>query len=103
MTKEQEAELQATKHYLMQDPLGKILMAMAIALLGWQIKTTQELTVEVAVLKEQVLTATSDRYTGAQALSDKAVIDNRLNRLENWVQNLSNRLADVESHIRNQE
>lgn len=49
MTEEQRDE----KHH-QEDLINKLMVAAVIALLGWNIYTTQELTIKVAVLTEKM-------------------------------------------------
>ena len=77
------------------------------ALLAWNVYTTSLLVTDVAVtnvqlsaLERSIQAQSIDRYTKSEATSDKAFYDQRLNRLESWSQNLSNRLADLENDVR---
>lgn len=73
---------------VMGDPIGKILMVVAVGLLTWNIKTTQDLTIDVAVVKEKMTTATTDRYTSKQAESDFALVDQKISTLEERIDSL---------------
>ena len=68
-------------------------LAAIIALLTWNVTVTQQLTVDVAVIK-----STLDRDAMAP---DPALLQDKIVRLEKWNDNLSKRLADVENYIRN--
>lgn len=59
---------------IMSDALTKIMLAMVMGGIGWLATTVQALDVKTAVIQQQVMTATSDRYTGNQAKSDLALI-----------------------------
>ncbi len=91
------------KGYLVGDPLGKGLMALLAGVVTWLIKTVQTLTVAVAVqnaalgeLKERVTAVQVGIYTQAQARSDMALVTQRVERLEQWSQNLSERMRAAE-------
>lgn len=95
---------------LMQDPLGKIMQAFVMAVAVWLGKVTQENSVELARqsqrltgIEAQISVITMDRYTGAQATSDRALLEQRISRLEQWNDRLSGRLADVESAYRKEQ
>jgi len=88
--------------------LSKIISAAVIGLLSWNTYTTQNLSVSVAVLEtrvsslqEIISSSVMDRYTNSQAQSDHALIDQRIKRLEEWNQNLSERIRLLEQEARN--
>jgi len=88
--------------------LSKIISAAVIGLLSWNTYTTQNLSVSVAVLEtrvsslqETISSSLMDRYTNSQAQSDHALIDQRIERLEEWNQNLSERIRLLEQEARN--
>ena len=88
--------------------LSKIISAAVIGLLSWNTYTTQNLSVSVAVLEtrvsslqEIISSSVMDRYTNSQAQSDHALIDQRIERLEEWNQNLSERIRLLEQEARN--
>ena len=79
------------------------MLAAVLGLLGWNMTTVQKLTVTTAVqatslqnIVEKINIATLDRYTGSQARSDLALVEQRLGRIEQWSQNLSERIRAVE-------
>ena len=77
--------------------INKIVTAAVIGLLGWNVVTTQQLAVQVAVISEKVDTIQQQQVSSA----DIAVIQDQTVRQEQWLNNLSRRLADVENFIRN--
>lgn len=79
-----------------------ILMIVLVGLLSWNLNTTQQLAVDFAVLKQQVVSGTADRYTGTQAATDKRILQNQVDSHNAWLQNLSSRLADIEAYLRDQ-
>jgi len=88
--------------------ISKIISAAVIGLLSWNTYTTQNLSVSVAVLEtrvsslqETISSSLMDRYTNSQAQSDHALIDQRIERLEEWNQNLSERIRLLEQEARN--
>lgn len=88
--------------------ISKIISAAVIGLLSWNTYTTQNLSVSVAVLEtrvsslqEIISSSVMDRYTNSQAQSDHALIDQRIKRLEEWNQNLSERIRLLEQEARN--
>lgn len=87
--------------------LNKLISFAVIGLLSWNVWTTQQLSVSVAVLETQVdgiqktvSASLTDRYTGSQANSDFSLVEQRLQRLEDWSQNLSERLRVLEQELR---
>lgn len=87
--------------------LNKLISFAVIGLLSWNVWTTQQLSVSVAVLETQVEGIQSsvsssllDRYTGTQANSDFSLVEQRLQRLEDWNQSLSERLRILEQESR---
>lgn len=87
--------------------IGKIVTFVMVGILGWLAFTVQQMSIEQAVqgaqveaIQEAIAATNLDRYTRSEALSDRAVLETRLERVEIWSQNLSNRLADVEDFIR---
>lgn len=89
--------------------LNKLISFAVIGLLSWNVWTTQQLSVSVAVLETQVegiqnsvSSSLLDRYTGTQANSDFSLVEQRLQRLEDWNQNLSERLRVLEQDLRKQ-
>ena len=87
--------------------LNKLVSFAVIGLLSWNVWTTQQLSVSVAVLETQVdgiqktvSASLTDRYTGSQANSDFSLVEQRLQRLEDWSQNLSERLRVLEQELR---
>lgn len=87
--------------------ISKIISAAVIGLLSWNTYTTQNLSISVAVLENQVSSlhmtinnSLSDRYTINQAKSDAALVEQRIKRLEDWNQNLSERIKALEQEAR---
>lgn len=80
----------------LEQHVGTIMQIMVIALLGWSLKTSVDLTgqvgvllVRVAALETLVSQGTTDRYRGSDAARDLAAvrtemgyIERRVNRLE---------------------
>lgn len=77
-----------------------ILMVVLVGLLSWNLSTTQQLAVDMSAMKQQILIVTEDRYTSTQALTDKEILQGKLDSHSNWLQNLSERLAKVEQDLR---
>jgi hypothetical protein len=63
----------------------KVVGGVVVALLGWQAFTTQTMSVQVAVIEAKLTSATEDRYTGADALRDHALRDQKIGALEQRV------------------
>jgi hypothetical protein len=76
--------------------LNKLVSTIVVGLLGWNVMTTQQLSVEVAVISQKVETIQQQQVS----MADIAVTQDKIIRLENWMNNLSRRLSDVENHIR---
>lgn len=76
--------------------LNKLVSTIVVGLLGWNVMTTQQLSVEVAVISQKVETIQQQQVS----MADIAVTQDKIIRLETWMNNLSRRLADVENHIR---
>lgn len=75
--------------------IDKVVSAAIIGLLGWNVASTQKLSVDVEVLKVQT-----------QAIIDKSIdstdvvlLEQRTRRLEEWVESLSERLATAEKLV----
>ena len=84
--------------------LSKIESAAMIGLLGWNLMTTQRLSLEVAVISSKLQTLEAfipDSYTTKEAISDGKVVEQRIKRLEEWNQNISERLRSLEEAARN--
>jgi hypothetical protein len=88
--------------------ISKIISAAVIGLLSWNTYTTQNLSVSVAVLEtrvsslqETISNSVIDRYTNSQATSDFALVEQKIKRLEEWNQNLSERIRLLEQESRN--
>lgn len=52
-----------------------------------------------ATQAQSIQLLSADRYTGTQAASDRALIDQRISRVEDWTGNLSNRLATFQEQF----
>lgn len=100
------------KNYFLQDPIGKILLACVIAFVFWLGNTVQNLTVDTAVQNARITTAiqgmesqlvqlSQDRYTGTQAKADQALLKQDLENFRVWLQNLSERVREVEKRQSN--
>ena len=63
------------------------LMAAVLALLSWNVYTTQQLSVSVAVIEERT------------AGFNYAQLETRVGSLETWTQNLSNRLKETQNEV----
>ena len=61
--------------------LQNIAMAALVALLSWNVYTTQELKTSVAVIGNQLAVAAEERFTLAQA----ALLEQRINQLEIFI------------------
>jgi hypothetical protein len=79
--------------------VNKLVTAAVIGLLGWTVMTTQQLAIDVAVISEKVDTSIRQQVSS----SDIAILQDKIVRLENWNQNLSTRLANVEDYIRKED
>ena len=86
--------------------VNRIITAGIIAMIGWTLLTVQDLSVNLAVMEakftslETVITVgTQDRYTRIEATSDNALINQRIERLEDWNERLSDRLNKVEDTV----
>ena len=89
--------------------INKVVTFVMIAMLGWLGFTVQKMSVEQAVqgaqmlaIRESISVSQLDRYTRSEAVADLTILDNRIVRLEEWNQRLSDRLADVEGHLRDE-
>ncbi len=86
--------------------VNKIITAGIIAMIGWTLLTVQDMSIRIAVLDEQLtgvrqtLTASvADRYSRSEAIADRAVMDQRILRLEQWAERLSNRVNAAEDTV----
>lgn len=71
--------------------LDTMLTAAIVALLGWNVWTTNDLGITVGKIETQIL---------LQADYQQQLFEQRVGRLEQWNEKLSERLADVEEHLR---
>lgn len=92
----------------MDSTLSKAILSAMFLLLGWNVYTTHDLAVSVAIIEERTanynIGLLEERVSEISAKLEKHPVDvatQRLNRLEQWSERLSTRLADVESTIRN--
>ncbi len=74
---------------LLEQHIGTILQVTVVALLGWSLMTTQNMTSDMAVLKVKVETltftfnqGTNDRYRGTDAAKDFAAVRQEIQYLE---------------------
>lgn len=86
MTLAQEQKDRDTK-MLSLEKLNGWLMTAALALLGWLIVTTQDMSVRIAVIEERT------------AGFNYSQIEARVESLELWNTNLSKRLADTQADL----
>lgn len=82
----------------LEQHIGTILQVTVVALLGWSLMTTQNMTSDMAVLKVKVeaLTTTinqgtNDRYRGTDAAKDFAGVRQEMQFLERRVSTLENK------------
>ena len=68
--------------------VNKLVTAAVIGLLGWNVITTQSLSVDVAVLQSAVERVLEEQYTNVQATSRTSEVDGRITRLETTVSEL---------------
>lgn len=85
--------------------INKIATAAVLGLLGWNVFTTQNLAVEVAVLAAQLETTretfsagVADRYTKSEAISDRALVTQRVERIEGEMIKLEGRVRELEDN-----
>lgn len=76
--------------------INKLITAAVVGLLGWNVVSTQKLTVQSAVqneslsnIKETLAITSLDRYTASQAKADFSLLEQRIKRLEDWNSNQS--------------
>lgn len=74
-----------------------VVLAIIVSLQAWQLNTTQNLAIKVASMETIIQERTFDRYTRSEAESDNALLKQRIQRLEQWAQNLSERIRHLES------
>jgi hypothetical protein len=83
------------KGLALEQHIGTILQITVVALLGWSLMTTQNMSQDVAVLKVKVESLTStlnqgtaDRYRGTDAAKDFAAIRQEIQYVERRVNSL---------------
>lgn len=84
--------------------LSKIISAAIIGLLGWNLLTTQRLSLEVAVISSKMQTLEAfipASYTIKEAQADGKLVEQRIKRLEEWTQALSERIRLLEGSQKN--
>lgn len=86
--------------------VNKIITAGIIGMVGWTLLTVNSLDKNMAVMQTKLNTlelvfekGTADRYTRSEASSDRALLEQRLSRLEEWNQRLSDRINSAETKI----
>ena len=77
----------------MGDAIVKALLTVLTFVTLWLGSTVQKLDVGVAVLQSQLIAATTDRYTGAQAKADGASLEGQINLIRQRIVRIE---ADVE-------
>lgn len=87
--------------------LERIALTALVALLSWNVYTTQQLVTNLAVtantvkgLESSISVVGADRYTRAEALADRRHYEDRLQRIEAAQVQLNDRVNNVESDIR---
>jgi hypothetical protein len=68
--------------------LTRVGMLALIGLSGWQLHTTQQLQIDVGVMKSQISDGAGDRYHGVDAARDLALRDSRIGQNTESVKNL---------------
>lgn len=81
--------------------LNKLLTVAVVGLLSWNVLTTHRLSVDVAVMKNSLQSATEDRYTQNQANSDFRILEGNLKTLEVEQKRILERLRNLEGKIEN--
>jgi hypothetical protein len=66
----------------------KIVGSVVVALLGWMALTVQTTSTQVAVIEAKLTAVTGDRYTGADAVRDNRVTDERIMALTQRIEKL---------------
>ncbi len=77
--------------------LDKVVTWAALGLLGWNVVTTQQLSVDVAVLKNTVETGVADRYTASEASTRALLIDRRLDFMQREIEEVEDRVRSIEN------
>lgn len=88
-------KLERRQGLMLEQHIGTILQITVVALLGWSLMTTQNMTSDMAVLKVKVETltvtinqGTNDRYRGTDAAKDFAGVRQEIQFLERRVAGL---------------
>ena len=86
--------------------VNRIITAGIIGMIGWTLFTVNEVSTKVAVLQTELtnirsqLTATTlERYTRSEAVADRALLEQRISRLEEWNTRLSQRVNKAEESV----
>jgi len=86
--------------------LERIALAAVVALLSWNVYTTNQLTIAQAVTSQQLEGLNNsfnaialDRYTKTEANAKNAALENRMVRLEQWNERMANRVTAQNSDI----
>lgn len=80
--------------------ISKAMTAAIVALLGWNVMTTQTLSINMAVMSSAIVTLKETLYTESDARAANILVDNRIQTLETWAQNLSERMRLLERDFR---
>lgn len=76
--------------------LNGVLTAIMLGLMGWTLLTVHELTNKVSIINNTLQLTSQNIYPRAVAEGELKLINQRINRLEQWNQNLSERVRGLE-------
>lgn len=62
--------------------MNKLITLVVVGLLSWNVYTTQQLTIDVAVVKNSVDFVLKDAYAAADARSEHRLLESRIEALE---------------------
>lgn len=86
--------------------VNKLATVAVVGLLSWNVMSTSQLTTDVAVMKvtianlETTLINNATSYmTRGEALSNNQFLEQKVERLEQWNQNLSERIRNLEQKL----
>lgn len=89
------------------DPFGKLMQFIALGVMAFLANLSYDNSLALAglqadqrSLQQQLTVLTQDRYTGAMAAADKALLLQRIERLEVWTDRLSTRVSSLEETLR---
>ena len=81
--------------------LNAVLTAVMLGLMGWTLLTVHNLTNQVAIINNTVQIGLTETYPRSVAEGETNLLKQRIKRLEEWDQALSERIRNLENAVQN--